>query len=46
MLLGLHGQHVLVVPETKTVVVKLSDELNDDNEVPVTQVMYDIALRK
>ena len=45
MLLGLHGQHVLVVPETKTVVVKLSDDLNDENEGPVTEVMRDIALR-
>lgn len=46
MLLGLHGQHVLVVPETKTVVVKLSDDLKDENEGPVTKVMYDLALRK
>ena len=46
MLLGLHGQHVLVVPDTKTVVVKLSDDLNDENEGPVTKVMYDLALRR
>lgn len=46
MLLGLHGQHVLVVPESKTVVVKLSDDLNDENEGPVTKVMYDLALRR
>lgn len=45
MLLGLHGQHVLIIPETKSVVVKLSDDLNDENEGPVTQVMRDIALR-
>ena len=46
MLLGLHGQHVLVVPDTKTVIVKLSDDLNDENEGPVTKVMYDLALRR
>lgn len=46
MLLGLHGQHVLVVPDTKTVIVKLSDDLNDDNEGPVTKIMYDLALRR
>ena len=45
MLLGLHGQHVLVVPETKTVVVKLSDDLNSEDEGSVTEVMYKIALR-
>lgn len=46
MLLGLHGQHVLVVPETKTVVVKLSDDLDSDDEGPVTEVMYKLALRR
>lgn len=46
MLLGLHGQHVLVVPDTKTVIVKLSDDLNDENEGPVTEVMYELALRR
>lgn len=46
LLLGLHGQHILVVPESKTVVVKLSDDLNDENEGPVTEVMYNLALRR
>ena len=45
MLLGLHGQHILIVPETKTVVVKLSDDLNSEDEGSVTEVMYKIALR-
>lgn len=45
MLLGLHGQHVLVVPETKTVVVKLSDDLDSTDEGSVTEVMYKLALR-
>ena len=46
MLLGLHGQHVLVVPESKTVIVKLSDDLDSENEGPVTKVLYDLALRR
>lgn len=46
MLLGLHGQHVLIVPETKTVIVKLSDDLNDANEGPATEVMYRLAVRR
>ena len=45
MLLGLHGQHVLIVPETKTVIVKLSDDLNSEDEGAVTEVMYRIARR-
>lgn len=45
MLLGLHGQHVLVVPETKSVIIKLSDDLTEDNEGPVTDVMYNLATR-
>lgn len=46
MLLGLHGQHILIVPETKTVVVKLSDDLDSESEGPVTEVMYNLALRR
>ena len=45
MLLGLHGQHVLIVPEMKTVIVKLSDDLNSENEGPVTEMLYYIAKR-
>ena len=45
LLLGLHGQHVLIIPETKSVIVKLSDDLNDENEGPVTEVMYKIGKR-
>ena len=45
MLLGLHGQHVLIVPETKSVIIKLSDDLTEDNEGPVTDVMYNLATR-
>ena len=45
MLLGLHGQHVLIVPEIKTVIVKLSDDLNSENEGPVTELLYFIAKR-
>jgi hypothetical protein len=45
MLLGLHGQHVLIVPEMKTVIVKLSDDLNSENEGPVTELLYYIAKR-
>lgn len=45
MLLGLHGQHVLIVPETKSVIVKLSDDLNSEDEGAVTEVMYGLAMR-
>jgi hypothetical protein len=45
MLLGLHGQHVFIVPEMETVIVKLSDDTNSDNEGAVAEMLYYIAKR-
>ena len=45
MMLGLHGQFVLIQPSTHTVIVKLSDEPTDsgNDEVLTAGVLHDIA---
>jgi CubicO group peptidase (beta-lactamase class C family) len=48
MMLGLHGQFVVIQPSTHTVIVKLSDEPTDsgNHEVLTAGVLYDIATTK
>ena len=48
MMLGLHGQYILIQPSTHTVMVKLSDEPTDSGnfEVLTAAVMHQIALNK
>ena len=44
MALGLHGQFIFVNPETKTVIVKVSDNpTGSDNEKPTAEVLYAIS---
>ena len=44
MFLGLHGQFVFSVPETNTVIVKLSDNLTDVDNEETVKILHDIAL--
>ena len=48
MMLGLHGQYVVIQPSTHTVIVKLSDEPTDsgNHEVLTAGVLHDIATTK
>ena len=48
MMLGLHGQYILIQPSTHTVIVKLSDEPIDNAnfEEFTTSVLHDWALKK
>jgi len=48
MMLGLHGQYVLIQPSTHTIIVKLSDEPTDsgNHEVLTASVLHDIAIAK
>lgn len=44
MALGLHGQFIFVNPETKTVIVKVSDNpTGSDNEKPTAEVLYALS---
>jgi CubicO group peptidase (beta-lactamase class C family) len=45
MMLGLHSQFVYVVPKTRTVIVKLSDSLNDADEEPTAAILEAIATK-
>jgi CubicO group peptidase (beta-lactamase class C family) len=48
MMLGLHGQYIVIQPSTHTVMVKLSDEPTDSGnfEELTAAVMHEIALNK
>ena len=47
MALGLHGQFIFVDPESRTVIVKLSDNpTGSDNEEPTAQVLYALSQAK
>lgn len=44
MALGLHGQFIFVDPQTKTVIVKVSDNpTGSDNEKPTAEVLYALS---
>ena len=45
MMLGLHSQFVYIVPKTRTVIVKLSDSLNDEDEKPTADILQAFANR-
>ena len=45
MMLGLHSQFVYVVPKTRTVIVKLSDSLDDDDEEPTAAILQALATK-
>ena len=47
MALGLHGQFIFIDPESRTVIVKVSDNpTGSDNEEPTAQVLYALAKLK
>ncbi len=47
MALGLHGQFIFVDPESRTVIVKLSDNpTGSDNEEPTAEVLYALSQAK
>ena len=48
MMLGLHGQFILIYPKTHTVIVKLSNEPTDsgNSEELTASVLHDLALSK
>lgn len=47
MALGLHGQFIFVDPESRTVIVKVSDNpTGSDNEEPTAEVLYALAKLK
>ena len=48
MMLGLHGQYILIQPSTHTVIVKLSDEPTDNGnfEELTAAVLHDWALQQ
>jgi len=44
MALGLHGQFIFINPETRTVIVKVSDNpTGSDNEKPTAEVLYALS---
>jgi CubicO group peptidase (beta-lactamase class C family) len=45
MMLGLHSQFVYVVPKTRTVIVKLSDSLDDADEEPTAAILQALATK-
>ena len=47
MALGLHGQFIFIDPESRTVIVKLSDNpTGSDNEEPTAEVLYALSQAK
>jgi CubicO group peptidase (beta-lactamase class C family) len=44
LMLGLHDQFVFMVPNTKTVIVKLSDNTQEVDEVETAKVLHTLAL--
>lgn len=47
MALGLHGQFIFIDPESRTVIVKVSDNpTGSDNEEPTAEVLYALAKLK
>jgi len=44
LMLGLHDQYVFMVPNTKTVIVKLSDNTQEVDEVETAKVLHTLAL--
>jgi CubicO group peptidase (beta-lactamase class C family) len=44
LMLGLHDQFVFMVPNTKTVIVKLSDNTQEVDEVETAKVLHALAL--
>jgi CubicO group peptidase (beta-lactamase class C family) len=48
MMLGLHGQYIMIHPSSHTVIVKLSDEPTDNGnfEELTASVLHDMALQK
>ena len=46
MMLGLHEQIVMAVPNNKTVIVKLSENLKEKDEPETVRVLHEIATKR